>query len=78
MNSMCVTCNSSLFDRRLFALRKPCSFTALPSGLAASSLAWASKAMAPISALTLRRPPASSCSDSCATLNSIAATPAGV
>jgi hypothetical protein len=26
----------------------------------------------------LRRPPASSCSDSCATLNSIAATPAGV
>jgi hypothetical protein len=26
----------------------------------------------------LRLPPASSCSDSCATLNSIAATPAGV
>ena len=75
---MFVTCSSSFFDRLLFALRNPSSRTALPSGLAATSFAWVWNAMAPISANTLRLPPASSCSDSWATLNSIAATPAGV
>ena len=75
---MFVTCNTSFFDRLPFALRNPRSLTSLPSGLAATSFAWVSKAMAPSSACTLRLPPASSCSDSCATLNSIAATPAGV
>jgi hypothetical protein len=34
--------------------------------------------MAPISARTVRRPPASPCSDSWLSLNSSAATPAGV
>src|SRR3954464_326707 len=75
---MSVTCSISLFERLLFALRKPSTFTSLPRGRVAISLAFASKAMAPISACTLRRPPASSCSDSCASLNSSAATPAGV
>ena len=75
---MFVTCNNSFLDLLPFAARKPRSFTSLPSGLPARSLAWVSKAIAPTSALTLRRPPASSCSDSCATLNSIAATPPGV
>jgi hypothetical protein len=75
---MFVTCSNNFLDLLLFALRNPCRLTALPSGLAATSFAWVSNAMAPISAVTLRRPPASSCSDSCATLNSIAATPAGV
>src|SRR6476659_3364581 len=75
---MSVTCSTSFFARLLFALRNPCTRSALPRGRAASSRACASKAMAPISASTLRRPPASSCSDSCASLNSSAATPAGV
>ena len=75
---MFVTCSNSFFDLLLFAARKPCSLTSLPSVLPARSFAWVSNAIAPTSAWTLRLPPASSCSDSCATLNSIAATPAGV
>ena len=75
---MFVTCITSFFERLLFVLMNPCSFSSLPSGLPARSFAWVSNAIAPISAVTLRLPPASSCSDSCATLNSIAATPAGV
>src|SRR5690349_14119780 len=77
-NSMFVTCSTILFERLLFAARKPCSLSAVPRGRPATSRACASKATAPSSALTLRRPPASSCSDSCATLKSIAARPAGV
>ena len=49
-----------------------------PKRAAASSFACVSNAMAATSAWTLRLPPASSCSDSCASLNSTAATPAGV
>ncbi len=75
---MFVTCSNSFLDLLPFTARKPCSLTSLPSGLPARSFAWVSNAIAPISAITLRLPPASSCSDSCATLNSIAATPAGV
>src|SRR3954466_9768099 len=75
---MLVTCSISFFERLLFALRKPASRISLPRGLPAISRAFASKAMAPSSACTLRLPPASSCSDSCASLNSSAARPAGV
>jgi len=75
---MSVTCSTSLFERLLLALRNPFTFTALPSGLPLSSFACVSNATAASSAFTLRLPPASSCSESCASLNSIAATPAGV
>jgi hypothetical protein len=78
MNSMFVTCRISLFERLPFAARKPCSFIALPSGLAASSFAWASNATALTSARTSRFAPASSWLDSCSSLKSIAARPAGV
>jgi hypothetical protein len=75
---MWVTCSTSFFERLLFAPRNPCNFSSLFSLAAASRCACASKAMPPISASTLRRAPASSCSDSWRSLNSTAAMPAGV
>jgi len=78
MNSMFVTCSTSFFDFLLFAPRKPCSLSAVFSFAPASSRACVSNAMAPISASTLRGAPASSSCDSWRSLNSIAATPAGV
>ena len=78
MNSMFVTWSTSRFERLLLAPRNPSTLTALPRGLPASNFACVSKAMALTSAWTARLPPASLCSDSCPSLNSTAATPAGV
>jgi len=78
MNSMLVTCNTSFFDLLLLAARKPCSLNPVFSFAPASSLAWVSNAMPAISASILRLAPASSCSDSCRSLNSTAGMPAGV
>src|SRR6185503_19503142 len=77
-NSMFVTCRISLLERLLFAPRNPCTFIELPNGSPLNSFACVSNAMAATSAWMLRLPPASSCSDSCPSLNSTAATPAGV
>jgi len=78
MNSMLVTWSTSFLDFLLLAARKPCSFNPVFSFALAMSLAWVSNAMPPISASTLRDFPASSSSDSCRSLNSTAAMPAGV
>jgi hypothetical protein len=78
MNSMFVTCNTSFFDLLLLAARKPCSLNPVFSFALASSLAWVSNAMPAISASMLRPVPASSCCDSCRSLNSTAGIPAGV
>src|SRR5688500_139981 len=72
MNSMSVTCSTSLFERLLLALRKPCTFNAVFNGMPVSSLAWAPNATAPISASTLRGCCASSCSESWRSRNSTA------
>jgi hypothetical protein len=78
MNSMSVTWSTSRFERLLLAPKNPSTLTELPSGLPASSLACVPNATALTSASTALRPPASSCSDWCASLNSTAAMPAGV
>src|SRR3954469_12474896 len=65
-NSIVVTCSTSFLARLLFALRKPSTRTALPSGRPASSRACDSKATAPSSACPLRRPPARPETDSAA------------
>jgi hypothetical protein len=75
---MSVTCSISLFERLLFVARNPFAVSAQPGFACASSRAWASNATAPISASTLRFDPASSCCDSCRSLNSIAGMPEGV
>src|SRR5258706_9127998 len=77
-NSMLFTCSTSLLERRLLGARKPLNRASTPSFEPAISRACASKAIAGISACTLRFFPASSCSDSCVTLNSTTGMPAGV
>lgn len=75
---MFVMCRTNLFERLFFTLRNPRTLTGLPNGLPLNNFACVSKAMAFTSAWMVRLPPASSCSDSCPSRNSTAATPAGV